>query len=724
MTLLVLLLACTAPEPMELATVEAAASSPFPGRPTSLGTVSLYEEADLEALCDDGPVIVDTLYLNIDTITDTRALGCVVEIQDHLRVYGDALELLTLPRLRRIGGDLRLHSVPSLRRMSFPRLVEIGGDFALSGGETMGPVAGFPALRSVGGTLGLYTGAAPLSLHTFGALETVGELAVVDNGGFASWWPWPSLAMVTGELTMEGSATDTTTPSFPALTTISGSLTIDDYGGIGPDLSTFSALETVEEDFVVWMNGTLESFDGLDSLVEIGDTWDIFRNENLARLGGPDTEVSVYYLIVHDNDALTTFDGLPPVVDLSYASIKLNDSLLEIDALGDWDEPVHILRMDIIDNPLLASIAGLGRPGYIRDLELDNAAIDDLSPLGALTTLGELTVTDLDLLTSFHGMEGIEVLYELYLADNDLLADISALAGTTSTSGSSYFGDLVFQDNPLLEHADIFEGRTSADTVQITGSPLFSSIATMAGFTEVRGDVILVDTGLASLDGLDSVELIEGDLIVMDVEDGDHLYSLQVVEGDLDFEDVGHAEFDALVSVGGTLDLVSNPLLEAIHAPLLEEVGETFFIKGNRVLAELDLGSLRSVGAYLTIEDTTPATVSLPALEEVGINLNLRELTTATTVELDRLESLPGHLEILDNEALTTVSAPLLASIATDLTIEDNAAFGELDGFAVLGTVGGDLSVQRNGGLSDTEAVAWASALSVGGATTIADNGD
>lgn len=192
----------------------------------------------------------------------------------------------------------------------------------------------------------------------------------------------------------------------------------------------------------------------------------------------------------------------------------------------------------------------------------------DLAPLANLETSGGLAVVNNAALVTLEGLQGLQrVLGGIYINDNPQLQSISALASVShlrdlvvsrnpsllsveSLSGSPTFesegaapGDLVIQDNDALVDLDgflalaawsfppgaqliIIENGNLADISGIAHlvggdmpgtrfdlreNPKLTSVAALSGITGLQ-DLLLTGTALESLDGLESLSYVEGDL--------------------------------------------------------------------------------------------------------------------------------------------------------------------------------------------------------------------
>lgn len=203
----------------------------------------------------------------------------------------------------------------------------------------------------------------------------------------------------------------------------------------------------------------------------------------------------------------------------------------------------------------------------------------------------------------------------------------------------------------------------------------------------LRGGLVVQDTNLTSLRGLESLTRVYGVLVV---QNNTNLTSI--------------AGFDDLTVVDGELAIVGNGRLASLKSlGRLASVSGRLGIVGNDALTALEgLETLRNVdGDLLILENSGLA--SLAGLEQVGtVNGDLQ------IVSNDRLTSLRG----LDN----------LARVNGTLAIADNSALSTADGLRHLTSVDNGFEIRRNGGL--TGLAGLNNLVSVVGPMEITDNPD
>ena len=304
------------------------------------------------------------------------------------------------------------------------------------------------------------------------------------------------------------------------------------------------------------------------------------------------------------------------------------------------------------------------------------------------TSIPYLTIQGADI-TNLNGLsELVSVDGELGIFTNDVLTDVSGLAGLTSA------GELSFVTNPVLTNLDGLTSLTSVGTLYLLSNPALANVDGLAALASV-GDELYIggNDALANVNGLAALTSVGGDAEV------GYNAVLTNVDG-----------LAALASVGGNFYVQSNPALANVNGlAALTSVGGDFRVGVNDVLADVDgLTALASTGGYLRI-DSNPALANvdgLAGLTSVGGYLYLYLNPALTNVDgLAALTSVGGYLVINANAALADVDGlAALTSIGGYLGIVANPALTNVDGLAALAFVGGSdgfgLYVKNNGGLA------------------------
>ena len=202
---------------------------------------------------------------------------------------------------------------------------------------------------------------------------------------------------------------------------------------------------------------------------------------------------------------------------------------------------------------------------------------------------GDLIITFNEFLTDLGGLEKLkEVGGRLTIKDNDSLSEEAATAlrsqvegadgikGAVEISGNKaeevvdqdLEGDIVISqdgDDHIYKHIKTLKGK-----LVLEGLTLHH--AAFPELTNIEGDLVICDTGLKTLDGLENLQDVSGEVSIMSntyLMDVD-ITALLSVGSDLIIQDNGELEnldgLKNLRSIGGNLEIAFNPYLPQIKA--------------------------------------------------------------------------------------------------------------------------------------------------------------
>lgn len=193
------------------------------------------------------------------------------------------------------------------------------------------------------------------------------------------------------------------------------------------DLTPLSSINYISGSLTITGNENLNSFQGLQNIMNIdGDKLHIQNNPTLTSLQGFNFS-TINDLLIEDNDALTTLQGINNFTSISNLHITENDGLASLTGANNSISIEEDLR--ISKNNSLTSLQGI---------EVFN-----------LSSQNDLHILDNDALTSLQGMEGITELRFLYIRYNDVLASLAQLENLTTVL------DIMIDDNDSLVNLQV-----------------------------------------------------------------------------------------------------------------------------------------------------------------------------------------------------------------------------------------------------------------------------
>jgi len=217
-----------------------------------------------------------------------------------------------------------------------------------------------------------------------------------------------------------------------------GSLsTCEDSGGIYNGDITLSNQNDIDNfgmfDYRI-INGTLRISDDntstsitdltpLSTLVEVKDLFVITSNESLESLEGLNSLIATEDLAISGNALLTSLQGLDNLSSVDHFSIRSNIGLLTLEGI---ENLTTIKTLSLGYNPLLNSISALSN----------------------LTSLNQFYLENNDAITTLVGLEQITSIYYLWISGNDALEDLNGLENLITMLPANFFPSIVIGNMP------------------------------------------------------------------------------------------------------------------------------------------------------------------------------------------------------------------------------------------------------------------------------------
>ena len=186
-------------------------------------------------------------------------------------------------------------------------------------------------------------------------------------------------------------------------------------------------------------------------------------------------------------------------------------------------------------------------------------------------------------------------------------------------------------------------GNLKISFTNVWGGPIID-ISGLSFLTQITGNLTISLTDLTSLAGLQNIQSIGGYVNI--------LSNPQLTD----------VSFPTLTSIGSYLQLSDNNSLTNVSFPLLNNIPGSITIglasgpnssinyfdisSPGTNLSSIDFSSLPSIGSYLKIYDTHLSTINFPAVTSIGTYLQLSENNNLTNVSFPLLNNIPGSIVI------------------------------------------------------------------------------
>jgi hypothetical protein len=625
------------------------------------------------------------------------------------------LESIDLGALETVGNGLLVRQVPALASLTGGRLLSVVGPLAIEGAAGLTDISGLRALDAVGGALSIAgTGLAELS--ALDALRETGDLTVSGNAELRGALSLPKLRATRGNLSIFSNALLSSVGPFPVLTHVDGALSISDNASL-QGIDGFPALALTSH-VGVHGNPLLASIVGFAALTRVDpvnapfcDRWSTacpswewsLSLENLPTLAR-----------VEAFERLATTHGLVRLVQLpalqtlsafgslTYARTITIDSSglasLALPALASAEE------INLYANPELTTLAVESLTSLHKLRIVDNDELTSAGTWAALTTLGELAVTDNELLPELPTMPQLEELgYGLQVYNNASLRGTTGLTAL-ETIYNAWDAGYTFR-MPSPEEAPVFaRANVLVDgNASLVGLGFLSALVSAPALA-VAHNPALETAILPALGSASAITIVENErLAAFEAPAASSLYQLHVET---------HPSL-VRVSAGGGVEY-----LTLRDAPLLRELSSGLFSSsgGNIELSRLPaLTALPAAGApfstnYFQIYHT--GLVSLSGLESMSYSGSLNVTTNRSLTSLSGLSAtFRGQtLTIWDNDQLVDLRGLEGVTELYSLDITENDGLTSLTGFQGRMSY---LSVYDNRALPTCEAFAFAERVGV-----------
>jgi len=307
--------------------------------------------------------------------------------------------------------------------------------------------------------------------------------------------------------------------------------------------------------------GYLTSLAGLESLQQVGslDINSISADNlepllGLRQFNGHQSSLPTGLLGVHDTTNLRDLHGLSNITNIDQLVLSNN---LGLSSLGGITLGERLLNLQVINSPLLSSLAELAPVGMLYSLTLSNLGIVDLQEL---TNLGFVE-------------DGLVISENRQLVNIDRLADVGAT-------------ELAVIENAVLQSIPALPNMTWLEALWVVDNPELQTL-----------DIDLPEHGSGPdyVQGLPLTDPIK----VFDIGENAKLTRISLAAG---------------VTDGRALAIYENPALVSVDLGTLTRL-EKLSLGGNAQLTSVDLGALQTVESLSVVNNPNLDTSQLAALQ-------------------------------------------------------------------------------------------------------------
>lgn len=251
-------------------------------------------------------------------------------------------------------------------------------------------------------------------------------------------------------------------------------------------------------------------------------------------------------------------------------------------------------------------------------------------------------------------------------------------------------------------------------TLTIEGADVSDlSSLTVGAIRSIRGNLVVRDTALTDLSGLESIASLTGTLQLRNNDallNIDALSSLTAVGNDVQVRD--HAllgDISGLDNLNGSvrdLRIDNNDALNSIAGLSgIATVRRDLTLRGNDALASVSgLNGITTVARRFEISNAPllASVTGLAALAGIGDRLEINNSLLTDIDFLSAVPVIPGRLRIINNDELRDLAGlSALTDAGADLVLSNNAKLADISALVGLTGVGRDLVVNNNDALTN-----------------------
>jgi hypothetical protein len=641
---------------------------------------------------------------NLEGFTKLDTIGGSLIISQN----NSLVNFIGLDSLKLIGVDVNISENNSLINFAgLGNFNEIFRDFIISDNNSLYSLEGVESLNIIHGDLHILNNASLMSLSGLNNLFSV-EYFEITSASILNFEGLNSLSSIGESLRITELSSATNLLGLESLTSIGGALMIENNESL-INLAGLDNLNSVAKKIRIKFNKSLKNLTGLNKITTINEIIHIDDNNALKNLEGLNNVTTITGdLSISNNPALTIIESLNKVTSISgNVYFYNNDSLRSLNGLNNLTSvggnftllQCYFPNLNGLNNlnsiggrltidevwPLesfdaLSNLNTIGGGLYISR----NYSIDNLLGLNNLTAINGSLHIDANSLISLTGIDNIDpsTITGLEIAFNDWLSycDIKSICEYLANPAGNVY---VYANDAACYSAGTIISRCENHPC-LPGGVTFSSQAEINDFLNnypyckiIDGDVIINGTDINDLSPLLSLKSIKGDLSIYNndiLTTLDGLNNIQTIEGDLRIGNdtrggnpslVSLAALENLTYLKGSLFIEQNTALPGLTG--LENVQAGFldgiYIKNNPILSDCDIQSIcnylasgspsvdlsnNSTGCNTETEVKEACTFGVPDNNDLSLKINLSVSNDLININIPNLDEKSIKFQILD----------------------------------------------------------------------------
>lgn len=273
---------------------------------------------------------------------------------------------------------------------------------------------------------------------------------------------------------------------------------------------------------------------------------------------------------------------------------------------------------------------------------------------------------------------------------------------------------LLIESQQVLDSFKIkYPNCTEIKGLLIVGGSKITSLKALSNLKKVGG-LIIDATFIENFEGLEKLEIIDGDFLVrinFFLTGFEHLKSLKIINGNFKISD-NHWTLktlqgvDSLKSIKGSLDISSNNSLKGIKNFIpLATVDTSILIYSNQALLEINqmVNNTRVKILWLRGNSSLKSFTAFNTIEQIDELLHIeRDDSLVDLSDLKGLKRISKNISIKNNYKLESLKGlDSVSIIGSDVLIEKNTSLRSFGGLQNITYIGGNITLEGNDSLSN-----------------------